>query len=97
MSNTLSSNEQAASGLAATIQTSLEQYLGFNLSVLSVDVPVAGSGMPDALAPEVTRALRAWRNLIDSDAKAIEAAASELASFDDFLAQQLMGVGGGQS
>ena len=94
MAQTIVSNEAAANELAMSIKTQLGEYLGFRLHDLSWAVPVNAGSRHDGLSPEITKALNAWENLIDADAKAIVDAAGEFAAFDNALAAQLMGAGG---
>ena len=97
MDGAIASNAQTASELATTIKNSLSGYLGFSLSTIAGDVPVSASGVhDDGLAPEITRALNDWENLITADAKAIEDIAGEISSLDSDLVYGLMGLGSGQ-
>lgn len=95
MAEILQSNDEGAQSLATTVKQALSGYTGFNLSSVYGAAPSSGSGEHDGMSGNISQALGAWEELIDSDAKALIAAASELGGVDSSLAQKLMGVGEG--
>ena len=93
MTKTIQSNAAGASELALRIQESLDEYLSFTLSDISISAPVSGSVMHSEISNSVISALGSWSDLIISDANALESACRELAGTDESVARQLLGVG----
>jgi len=94
MSDTVSSSAQDASELAQDIKEALDNYTSYNFLSIGKYNAACGSAVHDSFKGGIREALRAWKDLIDSDASAIKKAAASVDGLDARIARGLMGVGG---
>jgi|GEM_PF-5418374 len=94
IAGTITGNQAGADAFAQGLTGSLAEYTGLQLASFGGISPGTGNDSHDALSAGVAGALKAWRGLVASDARAIKGTLGALAGADRDLARELMGAGG---
>ncbi|MCL2529374.1 MAG: hypothetical protein FWE41_03465 [Coriobacteriia bacterium] len=93
MSDTISTNDEAASALSTKIKESLADYLGFAFVEIQSPNPTQGSIVHDGFSGGIDSALTKWGELITADANVITGIASSFGELESTLSAGMLGVG----